>query len=147
MASSPLSYRDFRETGFRTLKYWSRGHGHRTKWNIIRHEVKIKSITSSQIKYGAFFSWHLSVFCSTSHVNLNVVLSYFLNIWINSWRRVLYWLPTKETQRKKILFVYSDEKRAELNVKSSYDSVSVKAFSKQTCWKYNFALITTKGRL
>lgn len=34
---------------------------------------------------------------------------------------------------KKILFVYSDEKRAELNVKSSYDSVSVKAFSKQTC--------------
>lgn len=34
---------------------------------------------------------------------------------------------------KKILFVYSEEKRAELNVKSSYDSVSVRAFSKQTC--------------
>ena len=34
---------------------------------------------------------------------------------------------------KKILFVDSEEKRAELNVKSSYDSVSVRAFSKQTC--------------
>ena len=34
---------------------------------------------------------------------------------------------------KKILFVYSEEKRAELNVKSSYDSVLVRAFSKQTC--------------
>ena len=34
---------------------------------------------------------------------------------------------------KKILFVYNEEKRAELNVKSSYDSVLVRAFSKQTC--------------
>lgn len=137
MASSLLSYRDFRETGFRTLKYWSRGHGHRTKWNIIRHEVKIKSITSSQIKYGALF---LDICCVRRLILLPQYLDQLLetSLVLTSYHR---------DTTKKILFVYSEEKRAELNVKSSYDSVSVRAFSKQTCWKYNFALITNKGRL